>query len=107
MIQMLELVLQVRVYNKMNRIFILLVLFISHLAWANIMGSVQLKGKVLKYNKNTVLLLQDEQKIEIPRNWIPKTIRLQTGKTVTAIFNVEEMKKYVNTQPHTRGNPED
>ena len=78
-------------------IVLVMMFFSIHLS-AGIYGPVKVTGKVLKYDKDKVILIQtlgknQKKQAVIPRSAIPKGVKLRTGKTVTAVFSAQEIMK--------------
>ncbi len=74
-------------------------LSLSISAVAGIIGDLKITGKVLKYNKNTVTLsYAGKKKITVPRSKIDSSVKLKSGKIVTAVYSGEEVMELIKEQ---------
>ena len=88
--------------------FIVMSLFIlnSSLAFGGISNEVVVKGKVVKFNKETVTLSQKERHVIVPRKSIPKHIKLMVGAEAFATLNTTRDVASSNQPPHSTTEPE-
>ena len=78
----------------MKKYIYLLFLFFSFASFSAVFGSVKVQGKVIRYDKKTVTLSNDQKTITFPREVFPKSVPLRTGYSATAVFkNMEELEK--------------
>ena len=100
----------------MKILFVTIILFFSHFVFAAI-SKLTVQGVVVSYNKNKVVLAQDNgKKVKVPRSSIPKFYKLKTGKRVHATLDSKKLldllrkqeerkkkKKKVKKEAKTRG----
>ena len=74
--------------NKLIKYIIMTFCLLSfYSASGAVVGNIKTSGKVVKYNKQTVTLIQEEGgRIEVPRKFIPKHYKIKTGYIVTAFL---------------------
>ena len=84
----------------MKLFIISLLLFVFQYAFAGIIGETRITGRVLEYNKNTVVLSQyGNRKITVPRRSIEKSFKkIKTGLLVTAVFSADEVMDKIQEQ---------
>ena len=74
-------------------------LSLSVSAFAGIIGDLKVTGKVLKYNKDTVTLSYlGKKKMTVPRSKIDSSVKLKSGKIVTAVFSNQEVIEMIKAQ---------
>ena len=72
-------------------IIVTIVLCFSYFALAGALGTAKIHGKVLKYNKDSVtLVLENNHRLEVPRETI-KASKLKRNKEVVALFTATEL----------------
>ena len=70
--------------------FIIILFLISQGVYGGILGSTEIRGKIVKYDSKTVTLsLSNNRKITIPKKQLKKSSKLRTGQYVTAVFDSE------------------
>ena len=76
----------------MKKIIIVIVaLCLPYFVSAGALGTAKIHGKVLKYDKNNVtVLLENDHRLTVPRDSIKKS-KLKRNKNVVALFTASEL----------------
>ena len=71
-------------------------IIISSLSLGAVFGEVKLKGKVLSYDENKVVFVQDGKRMTVPRKFIPNNTVLRVNRSATAVFrSVQEFEQFL------------
>ena len=89
-----------KVFYSIKWLIIGCVLCSFQYAFSGIVGDVEITGRVLKYNEQTVTLSHyRDKKITVPRSSLKKSAKkLKTGMAVTAVFSAEEIMDQIQEQ---------
>lgn len=89
-----------KILSFMKLLIIFCVLLSFQYVFSGIVGDTEITGRVLKYDRQTVTLLQyRNKKVTVPRSSIKKTFRkLKTGMVVTAVFSAEDIMNQIQEQ---------
>ena len=75
----------------MKKLLLYLSLLLSSYSYAFIAGSVEVSGKVVKFDKDFVTLQKGKAKIEVPKRTIQTKTKLTRGIKVQALLTVREL----------------
>ena len=76
-----------------------LILFLfPQFVFSTINPTVEILGKIIRYDKKTVTITQEDQRgksrMTVPKDTIPKHFKIQTGQCVYAVL---DYKRYMNS----------
>ncbi len=86
----------------MKKKLLCLSFLLSFYSNALLVGPIKIRGKVVSYNKTTVVLevkgtekgkKKGKKTVNIPREFIPKKYKLRTGKIVYALLRPEDLNR--------------
>ena len=83
----------------MKKLLKYLVLLFPQFVFSAVNPTVEVLGKIIKYDEKTVTIVQEDQsgksKITVPKNTIPKHFKIQTNQCVYAVLDYKKFIKYI------------
>ena len=78
---------------------LLILLWLPQFVFSAINPTVEILGKIIKYDKTTVTIAQEDKKgkstIIVPKKTIPKHLKIQTNQCVYAVLDYKNFAKYI------------
>ena len=85
--------------QNLLKYLVLLILF-PQFVFSAMSPTVEILGKIIKYDTNTVTIVQEDNKgkstITVPKNTIPKHFKIQTNQCVYAVLEYKKFVNYIN-----------
>jgi len=85
----------------MRTFFKCLFFLLPQFAFAAVGPTVEIFGKIIRYDNKTVTISQEDQRgkgeVTVPKNSIPKHFKMQTGQCVYSVLDYKEFMKNVRS----------